>query len=43
MVIPVGSPFSTQQLLFVEKTKDGKVRTRQVLPVSFVPLTREPE
>lgn len=43
MVIPVGSPFSTQQLLFVEKTEDGKVRTRQVLPVSFVPLTREPE
>ena len=39
MVIPVGSRFMTQQLLFVEKGMDGKVTTRQVLPVFFVPLT----
>ncbi|MFB3079892.1 MAG: protein-L-isoaspartate O-methyltransferase, partial [Lysobacterales bacterium] len=39
MVIPVGSRFFVQQLLLVEKTMDGKVRTRQVLPVRFVPLT----
>ena len=39
MVIPVGGPFMTQQLMLVEKTKDGKVKTKQVLPVLFVPLT----
>ena len=39
MVIPVGSRFMTQQLLFVEKGMYGKVTTRQVLPVFFVPLT----
>ncbi len=39
MVIPVGGRFFVQQLLLVQKTKDGKVTTRQVLPVRFVPLT----
>ncbi len=39
MVIPVGGAFTTQHLLLVTKTADGKVRTRQVLPVAFVPLT----
>ena len=39
MVIPIGSPFMTQQLLLVEKDEEGKLRTRQVLPVLFVPLT----
>ncbi len=40
MVIPVGGPFATQSLMLVEKGTDEKVRTRQVLPVVFVPLTR---
>ena len=39
MVIPVGPPFLTQQLMLVEKRADGSVATRQVLPVAFVPLT----
>ncbi len=39
MVIPVGNPFQVQQLTVVEKTPDGEVRTRQLLPVRFVPLT----
>jgi protein-L-isoaspartate(D-aspartate) O-methyltransferase len=39
MVVPVGSRFMTQQLLFVEKAEDGTVTTRQVMPVYFVPLT----
>ena len=39
MVIPVGSHFMTQQLLLVNKSLDGEVRTRQILPVAFVPLT----
>jgi protein-L-isoaspartate(D-aspartate) O-methyltransferase len=38
MVIPVGSPFLTQQLMVVDKEATGAVKTRQVLPVAFVPL-----
>jgi protein-L-isoaspartate(D-aspartate) O-methyltransferase len=40
MVIPVGGGFALQHLVLVEKVSDGKVRTRQVLPVAFVPLVR---
>jgi protein-L-isoaspartate(D-aspartate) O-methyltransferase len=39
LIIPVGSRFMTQQLLLVEKGEAGELRTRQVLPVRFVPLT----
>lgn len=39
MIIPVGSRFLTQQLLLLQKDKQGKVTTRQILPVMFVPLT----
>lgn len=38
MVIPVGAQFLTQYLLLVEKSGDGSVSTRQILPVRFVPL-----
>ena len=40
MVIPVGSGFALQHLVLVEKALDGTVRTRQTLPVAFVPLVR---
>jgi protein-L-isoaspartate(D-aspartate) O-methyltransferase len=39
MVIPVGAPFLTQHLTLVEKGIDAMPRTRQLLPVAFVPLT----
>lgn len=39
MVIPVGSPFLTQQLMLVHKDASGQIHTRQILPVAFVPLT----
>lgn len=39
MVIPVGSPYSSQDLLLVEKNGAGEVSTRNLLPVAFVPLT----
>ncbi|GAB3102412.1 protein-L-isoaspartate(D-aspartate) O-methyltransferase [Lysobacter terrae] len=39
MVIPVGTSFLTQTLLLVQKDGTGRVRTRQILPVRFVPLT----
>ena len=40
MVIPLGSPNQEQTLLLVEKKK-GKVVTRRLMPVMFVPFTRE--
>ncbi|MDZ4149929.1 MAG: protein-L-isoaspartate O-methyltransferase, partial [Methylicorpusculum sp.] len=39
MIIPVGSRFTVQHLILVSKDQDNKVTTRQILPVSFVPLT----
>ncbi|MEJ5306344.1 MAG: protein-L-isoaspartate(D-aspartate) O-methyltransferase [Ignavibacteria bacterium] len=39
MVIPVGSPFYTQNLILVEK-KDGKVFSKNLMPVRFVPFVR---
>jgi protein-L-isoaspartate(D-aspartate) O-methyltransferase len=34
----VGGVYGVQHLILVEKQADGKVRTRQLLPVRFVPL-----
>ncbi|MGD8593474.1 MAG: protein-L-isoaspartate(D-aspartate) O-methyltransferase [Gammaproteobacteria bacterium] len=39
MVIPVGSRFFVQQLVLVTKDDKGKITTKQLLPVRFVPLT----
>jgi protein-L-isoaspartate(D-aspartate) O-methyltransferase len=40
MVIPLGASFALQYLVLVERNADdGGVTTRQLLPVSFVPLT----
>jgi protein-L-isoaspartate(D-aspartate) O-methyltransferase len=39
MAIPVGETWA-QNLLLIEKDKDGKLTTRNLLPVRFVPLTR---
>lgn len=39
MIIPVGSPFLTQNLILVEK-KNGKTTTLNLMPVRFVPFTR---
>ncbi|HXM76679.1 MAG TPA: protein-L-isoaspartate(D-aspartate) O-methyltransferase [Thermoanaerobaculia bacterium] len=41
MVIPVGPAGSTQSLTLIEKQADGSIRSQQVIPVRFVPLTRE--
>lgn len=39
MVIPVGTPFQVQTLMLVEK-REGKARSRGLMPVRFVPLRR---
>jgi protein-L-isoaspartate(D-aspartate) O-methyltransferase len=41
LVIPVGPQWSGQQLLVIDKDAGGKVTTRNVLAVRFVPLIRE--
>ncbi|MET0093934.1 MAG: protein-L-isoaspartate O-methyltransferase, partial [Sedimenticola sp.] len=41
MILPVGGRFLTQQLILVTKQQDGTIETRDILPVSFVPLTGE--
>ncbi len=38
MVIPVGSVYGVQNLILVEKDAAGDVRTRNLLPVRFVPM-----
>ena len=42
MVIPIGPVHATQRLVVVEKDAGGKVRSRSVHPVKFVPLTGGP-
>ncbi len=38
MIMPVGGPFMTQNLVFLEKNADGVLTQRNVLPVLFVRL-----
>ena len=38
MVIPVGSMYGAQYLILVEKDAKGSLRTRNLLPVAFVPM-----
>lgn len=42
MVIPVGHPFQVQNLMLVEK-KEGKIKTKNILPVRFVPFKQGKE
>ena len=42
MVIPVGAPFHTQELVLLTKDADGRVAMREILPVAFVALTGGP-
>ncbi len=39
LVIPVGHRFGVQYLLLITKDHEGRLQTRQILPVRFVPLT----
>lgn len=41
MVIPVGKEGGVQSMQVLEKGNDGELTTRNVIPVRFVPLTRE--
>ncbi len=39
IVIPVGGVYTVQTLMVVTREASGEIRTRQVLPVRFVPMT----
>ena len=39
IIIPIGGVYQVQMLVVVTKDASGKLKTRQVLPVQFVPLT----
>jgi len=38
MVLPLGDPNKYQELITVNKTMQGEISTRSILPVSFVPM-----
>jgi protein-L-isoaspartate(D-aspartate) O-methyltransferase len=38
LIIPLGSPFSFQQLVLVTKDREGQVSELPIIPVRFVPL-----
>jgi len=40
MVIPVGSPGAFQELILLEKDARGRIRSRSLMAVRFVPMTR---
>ena len=42
MIVPVGATGETQELMLIAKQADGSTTTRRILPVRFVPLTRNP-
>jgi protein-L-isoaspartate(D-aspartate) O-methyltransferase len=43
MVIPVGPSLGTQELKLIVKDREGRLTSRTITPVRFVPLTRKPD
>lgn len=41
MIVPVGPRYETQSLQVLRKEPDGTIVTENVLPVRFVPFTRD--
>ncbi len=39
IIVPVGSPFGNQTLMLITKDRDGKIQSKRLLPVIFVPMT----
>ncbi|GAB4323348.1 MAG: hypothetical protein Kow0059_18680 [Candidatus Sumerlaeia bacterium] len=39
MIIPIGGPYDVQELVLIEKSAGGRISSRSLLPVRFVPLT----
>ncbi|NND37221.1 MAG: protein-L-isoaspartate(D-aspartate) O-methyltransferase [Gammaproteobacteria bacterium] len=43
IIMPVGDPMGYQELILGERRADGSLAETRVLPVRFVPLTRDPD
>lgn len=43
LVAPVGPRFGTQHIIVLDKSRDGKINRRSVLPVAFVPMVHQPD
>ena len=43
LLAPIGNRFSAQELQLVEKAADGRITSRSVLPVQFVPMVKPAE
>lgn len=43
IVIPIGGQHEIQRLIVVTKTAEGKRKSKSIMPVRFVPLTRDSE
>jgi protein-L-isoaspartate(D-aspartate) O-methyltransferase len=41
LVLPLGEPHGSQDLVVIDKGPDGTTRSKRVLAVAFVPLTRD--
>ncbi len=41
MILPVKQRFDSQELLLIEKDANGEISREEILPVRFVPLTRD--
>jgi protein-L-isoaspartate(D-aspartate) O-methyltransferase len=41
MILPYGSPYGFQYLILITKDKEGKLKSKNVMPVRFVPMTGE--
>jgi protein-L-isoaspartate(D-aspartate) O-methyltransferase len=41
MILPYGSPYGLQYLVVITKDKEGKLKSKNVMPVRFVPMTGE--
>ena len=42
LVIPVGQPYSYQELLLVAKDDEGEIHQRKIIGVAFVPMVHKP-
>jgi len=38
LILPLGSPYSSQTLVLITKDNDGKITSKSLLPVRFVPM-----
>jgi protein-L-isoaspartate(D-aspartate) O-methyltransferase len=39
IIAPIGSPFGNQTLMLITKDENGKIQSKRLLPVMFVPMT----